>query len=506
MLQLRLLGHFDFRRDDGSSLPLPGRQSMAILACLALADYFNVERERLAELIWAGRGTEQANGSLRQELVRLRRAVGEEVLPAAGTTSQPVRLDITDIDIDVVRFRAAAATSGGGAEAIALYRGPLLQDFPVRPRDPFGDWIAVHREQLQDIARTLMLRMLRGGEGSPALAQRLLRLDPLCEEAYRFLIRHHAGGGDLAGAQSWFNACAASFGAAGIETSLEIRALIEDAKAEITRSSANYFQIADPCTAAETTQWLRASLAGAGSLHRPPARILPEIADRPSIVVLPFDDLTESPELRDRLLGDVITEETTAALARVRGLFVSSRHSAAAYRNAAIDARLIAAELGVRYLLEGSVVRSSRSIRCNVRLIDGRTGLHIWADQVERGADDELALRDRILHETIGRLMPRLLVAEVVRAGARQKAPRDAWTALMRARAELLREQPFDDALRRAMTCVREALALDAENAEDARHGRLFADPSDLVAVLAPAGTRPMAGPPVHAGGPSPRL
>ena len=445
MLQLRLLGHFEFRRDDGSAVPLPGRQSMAILACLALADYFIVERERLAGLIWAGRGTEHANGSLRQELVRLRRAIGEEVLPAAGTTSQPVRLDITDVD------------------------GPLLRDFPLRPRDPLGDWIAVHRQQLQDIARTLMLRMLRGGEGSPALAQRLLALDPLCEEAYRFLIRHHAGGGDLASAQSWFNACAASFGSAGIETSLEIRALIEDAKAEITRSSANYFQIADPGTAAETTQWLRASLAGPGRLHRPPARILPEIADRPSIVVLPFDDLTESPEFRDRLLGDIITEETTAALARVSGLFVSSRHSAAAYRNAAIDARLIAAELGVRYVVEGSVVRSSRSIRCNVRLIDGRTGLHIWADQVESGADDELALRDRILHETIGRLMPRLLVAEVVRAGARRKAPRDAWTALMRARAELLREQPFDDALRRALT-------------------------------------RPVAGPSVHAGGPPPRL
>src|SRR6516162_10199694 len=234
MFQLRLIGPFELRRDDGSTVPLPGRQSLALLAYLALVDRSVETRERLAELIWAGRDTEQANGSLRQELVRLRRAIGEEVLPAAGTTSQPVRLDITDIDIDVVRFRAAAATPGGGAEAIALYRGPLLQDFRSRPRDPFGDWIAVHRQQLQDIARTLMLRMLRGGEGSPALAQRLLALDPLCEEPYRFLIRHHAGGGDLASAQSWFNACAASFGSAGIETSLEIRALIEDAKAEIT--------------------------------------------------------------------------------------------------------------------------------------------------------------------------------------------------------------------------------------------------------------------------------
>ena len=215
MLQLRLLGRFDLRRDDGSAVSLPGRQSMAVLACLGLADDFSVTRERLAELVWAGRGAEQANGSLRQELVRLRRTIGEEVLPGAGTTSQPVRLDVTDIDIDVVRFRGAAAAPGGGAEAIALYRGPLLQDFPLRPRDPFGEWVAVHRQKLRDIARALMLRMLRGGEGSPALAQRLVALDPLCEEAYRFLIRHHAGEGDLPGAQRWFDNCVASFGAAG---------------------------------------------------------------------------------------------------------------------------------------------------------------------------------------------------------------------------------------------------------------------------------------------------
>ena len=112
MLQLRLFGRFDLRRDDGSAVSLPGRQSMAVLACLGLADDFTVARERLAELIWAGRGTEQANGSLRQELVRLRRTIGEEVLPGAGTTSQPVRLDVTDIDIDVVRFTQRCRRSG----------------------------------------------------------------------------------------------------------------------------------------------------------------------------------------------------------------------------------------------------------------------------------------------------------------------------------------------------------------------------------------------------------
>ena len=136
-----------------------------------------------------------------------------------------------------------------------------------------------------------------------------------------------------------------------------------------------------------------------------------------------------------------------------------------AYRNAPIDVRLIAAELGVRYLIEGSVLESGGSIRCNVRLIDGRSGLHIWADQVVSGGD-ELALRDRIVHETIGRVMPRVFVAELVRAGAAPTMPRDAATALTRARAELLREQPFGEALESALHWIREALALDANNAD----------------------------------------
>src|ERR1700757_4596067 len=104
------------------------------------------------------------------------------------------------------------------AEAACIPGLPLRLKYPSTP--------AALRQKLRDIARALMLRMLRGGEGSPALARRLLDLDPLCEEAYRFLIRHYAGGSDPASAQSCFDACHTAFDAAGIETSLEIRSLI----------------------------------------------------------------------------------------------------------------------------------------------------------------------------------------------------------------------------------------------------------------------------------------
>jgi len=347
-LQLRLLGAFELRRANGAPAPVPGRQSVALLACLGLADDFTLARDRLARLIWPGRG-EQADASLRQELARLRRALGDEAFPATGTGSQPVRLNVDLIDIDVARFRAASGQQGGESEALALYRGPLLDGFPLRPGEPLVPWLGGHREQLRDIARALMLRTLRAGEGSPALAERLIALDPLCEEAYRYLIRRAASQGDLGEAQRRFQACAGAFAGAGLETSLEIRALMDDARAEIASSSAHMFQVALPSEAARSTQWLRAALSPTAPAARPAAAALAEPSGRPSLAVLPFDDLSEPAFASDPHLGDFVTEEITASLSRVRGLFVCSRHSASAYRGRSGDARAIASELVPRH-------------------------------------------------------------------------------------------------------------------------------------------------------------
>ena len=463
-MQLRLLGAFELRRIDGARVALPGRQSMAIIACLGLAEGFSLARERLAELIWAGRG-EQADVSLRQELVRLRRALGEDALPLGGAVAQPVSINPDRIDIDVARFRSAAGASGGASEALALYRGPLLEDFPLRPNEPLGEWFGGHHERLHGVARALMLRLLRSGEGSRALAERLIALDPLCEEGYRFLIRSFAAEGDLAGAQRRYEACASAFAAAGLETSLEIRALMDDARLEITSASAGVFHLAHPGAATQATHWLRAALGQPDPLRRPEARFVPEIADRPSIAVLPFDDLSETSAPRDPYLGDFVTEEITAALSRIRGLFVCARHSASAYRGAPKDARVIAGELGVRYLVEGAISQSGNALRCNVRLIDGRTGLHIWADRVE-AAGERRELRDRIVRETAAHLSPRVLIAEILRESGEREPPRNAYAALMRAKAELLREQPYAETLTRALAAARAAVTLAPESGE----------------------------------------
>jgi adenylate cyclase len=194
---------------------------------------------------------------------------------------------------------------------------------------------------------------------------------------------------------------------------------------------------------------------------------VPEISNRPSIAVLTFEDLSETSARSDPYLGDFVTEEITAALSRIRGLFVCARHSASAYRGVPKDARAIAAELGVRYLVEGAISRSANAaLRCNVRLIDGRTGLHIWADRVEASAGDHREVRDRIVRETASRLSPRVLIAEILRESGQREPPRDAYAALMRAKAELLREQPYAESLTRALAAARAAVTLDPESGE----------------------------------------
>jgi len=120
----------------------------------------------------------------------------------------------------------------------------------------------------------------------------------------------------------------------------------------------------------------------------------------------------------------------------------------------------------VRYLIEGSCHRGAKDLRCNVRLIDGHSGLHIWADRLETQADGRGDLRDRIARETIARLGPRLLVAEILRESRRDRPPPDAHAALMRARAEMLREQPYAENLARALAAARSALELDPGSGE----------------------------------------
>ena len=139
----------------------------------------------------------------------------------------------------------------------------------------------------------------------------------------------------------------------------------------------------------------------------------PLVAPRLSIVVLPFANLSNDPD--QQYFADGITEDVTTDLSRLAGMMVISRNTAFTYQNKRIDTKQIGRELGVRYMLEGSVRRSGDQIRINAQLIDAETDKHLWADRFSSDASDLLALQDEITSRIAIALSLELVAAEAAR-------------------------------------------------------------------------------------------
>ena len=208
----------------------------------------------------------------------------------------------------------------------------------------------------------------------------------------------------------------------------------------------------------DMTAWLQRLRTTEDRPRPPESQPLATISDRPSIVILPYVDL--SPGARRAPLAEGMTEEATNALARMPGFFVAARQSAMAYLGAAVDVRLIAAELGVRYVVEGSVERHNGRLRVNTRLIDGGSGLHLWADTQERTTHDVLEVRDEIVQAISARLLPSLLSSEIHLALQRPTEHLDAWGWMLRAQSMLM-SMGRRDGLARAIEPLQRALQVD---------------------------------------------
>ena len=139
-----------------------------------------------------------------------------------------------------------------------------------------------------------------------------------------------------------------------------------------------------------------------------------QVPDKPSIAVLPFTNMSGDAE--QEYFSDGITEDITTALSYFTDLFVIARNSAFSYKGQSVDARQIARELGVRYLLEGSVRRLGNRIRINSQLINAITGGHIWAERFDGNLDDIFELQDEITRKIVGSIAPQIELAEVDRS------------------------------------------------------------------------------------------
>jgi TolB-like protein len=204
-------------------------------------------------------------------------------------------------------------------------------------------------------------------------------------------------------------------------------------------------------------------IAGSASLSElaepsPPLALsaLP-LPDKPSIAVLPFANMSGDPE--QEYFADGMAEEILTALSRCTWLFVIARNSSFTYKGRAIDVRRVGQELGVRYVLEGSVRRGGDRLRFTGQLIDAITGAHIWADRFEGDLSDVFDLQDRITENVVAAIEPKLQFAEIERLKHKAVADLNAYDHLLR--AQQLEYEFTEQSLDRALDNLQRALAID---------------------------------------------
>jgi len=181
------------------------------------------------------------------------------------------------------------------------------------------------------------------------------------------------------------------------------------------------------------------------------------LPDKPSLAVLPFQNMSGDAE--QEYFVDGMVEEITTAIARLPWLFVIARNSAFTYKGKAIDVKQVAQELGVRYVVEGSVRKAGNRVRITGQLIDTTTGAHIWADRFDSALDDIFELQDQVASNVAGAIEPKLRRSEIERAGRKPTANLTAYDLYLRALAQSYRYS--EEGLAEAVVLARQALAID---------------------------------------------
>jgi TolB-like protein len=419
--EFTLFGGFEVKLA-GQVVDLPGQKDRALLAVMALSPGTTHSRDKLASLLWSDRGDQQARDSLKHALTRLRQCLQAATPQPIVADRQSVRFDATAVTVDIATFERllGEGTPQALEQATALYRGDLLDGIGLR--DPaFEDWLLLERQRLrqrvEEALTALLSQSLAVGarDRAAAAARRLLSLDPLREAACRALMQIHAERAEAAQA-------------------LKIYETLQD------RLHRELGVKPEPETVKlyESIRQRRAAPAPAAAAPPPtPAEAVPKQAgvdlplpSKPSIAVLPFENLSGDPE--QEYFADGMVEEIITALSRFNQLFVIARNSSFTYKGRAVDVKQVGRELGVRYVLEGSVRKAGNRVRIAGQLIDTSMGVHLWADRFDGDLTDIFALQDRVTASVVGAIAPKLEQAEIERAKRKPTESLDAYDYFLR--------------------------------------------------------------------------
>jgi TolB-like protein/Flp pilus assembly protein TadD len=404
-LRLQVLGPFDARWSDGESAELRNKKARALLAYLAVEHGRSHARERLAGMLWGETGDERARHNLRQSLSAIRRSCG----PLIVSRNDLLELDQTRCRTDVIDFErlARAEKPDELLQCVDLYRGDLLAD--LDPREPvYDEWLNLARARLRRIACQAVDGLVnaldaegRYEEAIQALERRL-SMDPCCEAAHRQLMELFARVGRRTDALRQYRSCA------------------ETLERELG---------AEPDT---ETKRLHASLQRSqptGTAGPPGPSAEPGEATRPKLAILPFDNLSAG---ADDYFVDGIVEDLTTALSCFHSLVVIARGSSFAYRGRDTPERKIADELGVQFLVRGSVRRAGQKVRVNIQLLDAFASSQLWGHRFDRDLEDLFVVQDEITSTVVSTLVGKVEAARLTHARGAPTRLLDAYDLYLR--------------------------------------------------------------------------
>jgi DNA-binding SARP family transcriptional activator/TolB-like protein len=423
VVRLRLIGQMEAWTIRSENVLPSGRKTRALLACIAMAAPRPVLRGRLAEQLWSRRPEEQARASLRQEIHRLIEALAPAESDILLITRDHLTLRPGAVWIDVDEVMRASVSQPA---SLSLLDGDLLEDLDgVDPN--FDVWLTTERERLRDRARGIAEAMLKEDldpEPAIAAAQRLLAIDRTHEGGWRALMKAHAIRGERGLAVQAYDRC---------------RATLAD--------------MLDAAPSAETQRLLTEIRGPSGSRMplRPPAP-LPEPEPKPEVEIVPTPRKREVSATRGgahvgvmplRLVGMApedahlalgLADEITTALSRFRWMFVVSSNSVARFAEEQRDEAAMRRELGLDFLLDGTVQRAGNRIRISLRLLDLRSSNQVvWGQRFDRETDDLLSLQDEVAAAVVAQIDPEILFIEAKRSTARPHVDATAYDLMLRA-------------------------------------------------------------------------
>jgi len=432
-MRLRVLGGLDVYSSADGPAENVTRQVRQILGCLALAGAKGLSRAELCAMFWPDRTSSQARNSLRQGLAAIRKFLagthpGRTIALVSDLETVRLSTDEQAIDVHAFDLGCAATDPRKWIEAADAYQGDVFAGSQCTAE--IEEWLSPIRRHHHQRALELAERLSKSNEptaldAAERLAERLLAVAPAAEEAHRSIMRIQLSRGRQNAALRQFELCKA--------------ALAEELQTLPDRETARLLDTIRRGAPSSTND----TDAGIAAPSDPPKAV--QAPSRPSVAVMAFENLGEP---SDEYFADGVVDEITSALSRVRDFLVIARQSAFTYKGRFVDVQKIGLELGVAYIIEGTVRR-------------GNDRAQLWSDRYEGAATDIFEFQDRIAAQVAGAMHPAVRGAEIEAAIRKPRSSLGAYDLVMRAYPKLWGQNAA--AINEAIPLLEEAHGIDPQ-------------------------------------------